>query len=89
MATAATDTDGMEYRIRVPRPLPAFDAIEDAIRTADPAAVVDIDGEGTTLRIATFLPRIEVAGLVTAAGHPVPHDRVQQLPSICCGGCSG
>ena len=79
----------MEYHIRIPGPLPAFAAIDDAIRDADPAALVDTDAGATTLRIATMLPRVQVARLVTAAGHPVSQEQVHQLPSICCGGCSG
>lgn len=79
----------MEYHLRIPRLFPEFNAIDDAIRTADPAAMVDTDAEGATLRIATLLPRAQVAELVTAAGYPVARDQVQQLPSICCGGCSG
>ena len=58
----------MEYHVRIAGPLPAFNAIDDAIRDADPAALVDTDA---------------------AAGHPVTLDQVRQLPSICCGGCSG
>ena len=79
----------MEYHVRIAGPLPAFNAIDDAIRDADPAALVDTDAAHTTLRIATLLPRVEVAGLIAAAGHPVTLDQVRQLPSICCGGCSG
>lgn len=79
----------MEYHIPVRAPLAVFAAIDDAIRDADPAALVDIDPAGTTLRISTLLPRLQVAGLVTAAGYPVEHAHVRQLPSICCGGCSG
>lgn len=79
----------MEYHIPVCTPLAAFGAIDDAIRDADPAALVDIDPAGTTLRISTLLPRARVAGLVTAAGYPVEPAQVRQLPSICCGGCSG
>ena len=79
----------MEYHIRIPGPLTVFDAIDHAIRDADPSALVDIDADARTLRIATLLPRVQVAGLVTAAGHRVSLDQVRQLPSICCGGCSG
>jgi len=79
----------MEYHIPVRAPLAAFEAIDDAIRDADPAALVDIDPAGTTLRISTLLPRVQVAGLVSAAGYPVETGQVHQLPSICCGGCSG
>jgi hypothetical protein len=79
----------MEYHIPVSAPLAALEAIDDAIRDADPAALVDIDPAGTTLRISTLLPRAQVATLVTAAGYPVGITHVRQLPSICCGGCSG
>ena len=79
----------MEYHIRIPGPLAVFDAIDNAIRDADPSALVDVAADATTLRIATLLPRLQVAGLVSSAGHPVTPDQVRQLPSICCGGCSG
>ena len=79
----------MEYALATHAGLPDLALLERAVQALDPAALLDLDAAGTTLRIATLLPRVEVAGLIAAAGHPVTLDQVRQLPSICCGGCSG
>lgn len=62
-------------------------AIDDALRAADPAALVDLDG--STLRVATCLGSTELRSILSGSGYSVGRDQVVQLPSICCGGCSG
>ena len=66
-----------------------LDAVEQALLHADPAAVVDLDGTSTLLRVSTCLDGNELQKLVSVAGVPVALADVQQLPSECCGGCSG
>ena len=79
----------MEFHIRKIVPTIDLDAVEQAIGAVDPAVVADIDAAGPTLRIATSLDAVELASLLTQAGCPVEPQQVVQLPSICCGGCSG
>lgn len=79
----------MEFHITATGALPDPGNIEDAIREFDPAAVVDVDASGRTLRVAAAISAAELVGLVNQAGWPVSPDQVRQLPSICCGGCSG
>lgn len=63
--------------------------IENAIYDLDPAAVIDFTPATTRLRVAAVLDRDHLASLLVAAGCLVPPDAITQLPSICCGGCSG
>ena len=77
----------MEFHITMRMPSPDIVAIDDAVRAADPAALVDLDG--TILRVATSLRSSELTSAIAAAGYPLDDDQVTQLPSICCGGCSG
>lgn len=64
-------------------------AVGDAVAAEDPAALVDIDLAGHMLRVATCLDAALLAGLISRAGFPLAVTQVTQLPSICCGGCSG
>ena len=77
----------MEFHITMRMPSPDIVAIDDAVRAADPAALVDLDG--TILRVATSLRSSELTSAIADAGYPLDDDQVMQLPSICCGGCSG
>lgn len=80
----------MEYHVTLTSPMPEPGPIEDAIRVLDPAALVDIDPATPTLRIATSInARDLLALLVAQAGLPIGAAQVRQLPSTCCGGCSG
>lgn len=78
----------MEYRIALTHP-PDTDAIRSAVATLDAAAIVDIDPSGMWLRVAGALSVAELHVLLRWAGHPVSKDRIEQLPSVCCGSCSG
>lgn len=63
--------------------------IESLLTELDPAAVLDLDERIGLLRLSTWLPAGDVLAALARAGCPVPADRMRQLPSICCGGCSG
>jgi len=54
----------------------------------DPAAVVDTDTSGTTLRIATVLTEAELTALAAALPCDGPLE-LRRKPSECCGGCGG
>jgi len=81
----------MEFHIELIVPAPDFDldAIGQAIGMVDPSVLVDVDPTGRMLRVATSIDRVQLAALIGQAGYPVTADQVTQLPSICCGGCSG
>ena len=79
----------MEFHICLDRPVPDLAAIDDAIRDVDPAAVLDVDASGSIMRVAAAVSALELVDLLGSAGYPVERERVSQLPSICCGGCSG
>ncbi len=79
----------MEFHIKMAGPTPDIDAIQQAIHEVDPSALVDIDPTGETLRVAASVNAIQLVSLINQAGYRVAQPQVTQLPSICCGGCSG
>ena len=79
----------MEYAFELPCALPDLSPLDRAIVGLDPAAIVDGDAGGRTLRMATVLTRDELLSCLQAAGLPAEPSRLRQLPSVCCGGCSG
>jgi hypothetical protein len=79
----------MEFHVKFPAPAPDPGRIEAAVRAVDPSALADIDPASSALRIATSIGARELIELLGSAGHPVLPEQVRQLPSICCGGCSG
>ena len=79
----------MEYHVAFDA-APDLDRVESLLLDADPAAVADLDPHAApVLRVSTLLAREELQDLLRRAGYPVAPDRIRQLPSICCGGCSG
>lgn len=79
----------MEFHIKTNGPLPDLGTIDAAIRTVDPSALVDFDPASHALRVAASVDAAQLVSLIRQAGYPVAPDQVEQLPSICCGGCSG
>ncbi len=79
----------MEFHVQVTGAAPDVEKILDAIQQVDPSAVMDIDDAGRLLRVAAAVDLPELLAVLEHAGYPVPPDDVRQLPSICCGGCSG
>jgi len=89
MAACPLEGFRVEFHVRLDGARPDLDALDDAIREVDPAAVLDIDPSGALLRVAAAMQAGELVDLLGGAGSPVTRDQVTQLPSICCGGCSG
>lgn len=79
----------MEFHIDMTGLTPDMDAIEGAIHAVDPAALVDVDIARHTLRVSAWVDAAQLLLLINQAGYPVAHDQVVQIPSTCCGGCSG
>lgn len=63
--------------------------IEAALQAVDPSALVDIDPSTALLRVAALVDAQELITAIAQAGYHVDPAQVRQLPSICCGGCSG
>lgn len=79
----------MEFHVHLAGARPDLRTIERIVLEADPAAVVDLDATGDTLRVAGSLTAVEVGMVLRQAGYSVAPEQVEQLPSVCCGGCSG
>lgn len=79
----------MEFHIHLAGARPDLQAVEVSVLDADPAALVDLDANGATLRVAGAFTAVDLVVLMRQAGYPVTPEQVEQLPSICCGGCSG
>lgn len=79
----------MEFHVTVPGATPDPTAIANLVCAVDPAALVDLDPSSETLRVATTLHGDQLAALIRKAGYPVAPQQIVQLPSVCCGGCSG
>jgi hypothetical protein len=68
---------------------PDLAAIEQAIATLDPAALLDLDGRVRAVRISTVATERELVDCLQQAGIAVAADQLLRLPSECCGGCGG
>jgi hypothetical protein len=79
----------MHFNVKISTSKPDVDAIEEAIREVDPSALVDIDPTGQTLRVAASIPASQLLELMGDAGYPVMEERLERVPSECCGGCGG
>lgn len=79
----------MEFHIEMTAPSAALGAIESVLLDVDPASVVDIDSAGKILRVSASLTAAQLLELVRKSGYALTPRQVVQLPSICCGGCSG
>lgn len=79
----------MEFHLVLPHAAIHVDGIDRAITALDPAAVVDLAPDGATVRMATSLDLARIRDALAAAGVSVAARQVVQLPSVCCGSCSG
>ncbi len=79
----------MEFHVQLNAARPDLDRFDDAIRDVGPAAGFGVDAGGAVRRVAAAVQASELVALLAQAGYPVAAAQVRQLPSICCGGCSG
>ena len=79
----------MEFSLRTTGATPDLAAIERHLVALDPAALVDLDASGMTVRISTAATGDELLDCLRVAGLAGDADDLVQLPSVCCGGCSG
>ena len=55
----------------------------------DPSALIDVDGPGPNLRIATLVRTDELLSLLRELAPGVTAADIEHIPSGCCGGCGG
>ncbi len=79
----------MEFHVRLDRPILDPDAIEAAFREVDAAATVAIDPLDGWLRVSSWISVGDLLDVLRGNGRAVEASQVDQLPSVCCGGCSG
>lgn len=79
----------MEYHVTLTGLVPDLHSIDQTIRTADPAALVDLDRSNRQLRIAAAVGSAELLSLLGRAGLNVTRAQIAAQPSVCCGGCGG
>jgi hypothetical protein len=79
----------MEFAIPTAGRAPDLGAIERELCALDPAALIDLDASGQTIRISASTTDGELLACLRRAGLAVAADEVTRLPSVCCGGCGG
>ena len=79
----------MQFKINTAGVVSDLDAIESALLSLDPAALVDIEQATRTLRIAATLHDSELVAVMSRAGMPITLEQIEHVPSECCGGCGG
>lgn len=79
----------MEFHIPVTPGCPSPRVIEGLMFDIDSNAIVDLDMSGLILRISSYVRVEDLVGVLAQAGCSVTAEQIVQLPSICCGGCSG
>lgn len=78
----------MEYTFRIAGQAPGLELIERELAALDPAALLDLDSSGPAVRISTCVTQQELLGCLRAAGVDIASGDLEQVPSVCCGGCS-
>lgn len=79
----------MEFNIHLKQPQPDLAAVESALLSIDPAAVLDMDRAAGKLRVSSCATETELISMMANAGHAIEPGDIERLPSVCCGGCSG
>ncbi|WP_426687504.1 hypothetical protein [Rhodanobacter ginsengiterrae] len=79
----------MEFHIALVDASPDPGVVQDALFDVDPTAVVDLDMSGLVMRISSSANVTDLIEVLRHVGWTVAPEQVAQLPSICCGGCSG
>ena len=79
----------MEFHIALTDASPGPNVVQDAMYDVDPSALVDLDMSGLVMRISSWVPMSDLITVLHRTGWVVKPEQVVELPSICCGGCSG
>lgn len=78
----------MEFRVQLAGTCVDQDTLRMLLLDIDPAAVLDLDRGGATLRVAAETSAKILTELLQRSGCPVPSAQILEVPSFCCGGCS-
>lgn len=68
---------------------PDLAALERALTTLDPSALLDLDARTRTIRISTVVTEDELLACLRDAGAVDASHHLARQPSQCCGGCGG
>jgi hypothetical protein len=79
----------MEFQIALTAASPAPEVVQNATYDVDSSALVDLDMSGLIMRISSWVPASDLITVLQRTGWTVKSEQITQLPSICCGGCSG
>lgn len=79
----------MQYAIPLDVATLDLAVLEAQLQHFDPAGMVDYDPASSRLRVSTIVLAIELVFILEQAGHRVPLNQIEHVPSVCCGGCSG
>lgn len=79
----------MQFNVHLARLPGDLRALEDAVRDADPAALLDLDPRAPILRVSSILDDSDLVALLNRAGAAVALWDVERVPANCCGGCGG
>ena len=80
----------MEFQIALTAASPAPEVVQNAMYAVDSSALVDLDMSGLITRISSWVPVSDLITVLQRTGcWIVKSEQIAQLPSICCGGCSG
>lgn len=79
----------MQFALKLSSGAPDLERLRQALRTADPSSMVDMEQDGASLRIASSLDSDRLSSVITDAGHAVACGELERLPyECCCGGCA-
>lgn len=78
----------MEFRVQLAGTRVDQDTLRALLFDIDPAAVLDLDRDGSTLRVAAETSAATLMELLQRSGCPVPPAQILEVPSFCCGDCS-
>lgn len=79
----------MEFQIALTAASPTPEVVQNAMYDVDSSALVDLDMSGLIMRISSWVPVSDLITVLQRTGWTVKSEQIAQLPSICCGGCSG
>jgi len=77
----------MEFNVTIDTRKADLARIDASLREVDPAAVVDARNSG--LRIAGAFDVPGLVAVLRESGFDLSERDVEQVPSVCCGGCGG
>ncbi|MEZ5543893.1 MAG: hypothetical protein R3F10_01620 [Lysobacteraceae bacterium] len=79
----------MQFNVLLTQPNIDVEAIGQLLQQMDPSGMVDVDRLNQRLRISTHVSGAELIDLMAKAGTPIRANQIEQVPSVCCGGCGG